>query len=87
MLFLRVTSAVSEVYRLSILAPSFCSCAQRDSVHRVVVSVAISDEFYARTNDRHYLVSTSKFGIGDLGDLPDTLGPARDRKKSELARR
>src|SRR5260221_12390907 len=79
---------LSEVYRFSILASFFlASCAQRDSVHRVVVSVADQEmTVYARNQViGHYLVSTSKFGIGDSRgtyrtpfgglEIPKKIGP------------
>jgi len=76
---------LSEVYRLSILASFFlASCAQRDSVHRVVVSVADQAmNVYARNQViGHYLVSTSKFGIGDSrGTYRTPLGRLEIAKK------
>src|SRR4029077_19108752 len=76
---------LSEVYRLSILTSFFlASCAQRDSVHRVVVSVADQAmNVYARNQViGHYLVSTSKFGIGDSrGTYRTPLGRLEIAKK------
>jgi len=73
------------VYRFSILASFFlASCAQRDSVHRVVVSVADQAmDVYARNQViGHYLVSTSKFGIGDSrGTYRTPLGRLEIAKK------
>src|SRR6201997_5720512 len=76
---------LSAVYRFSILASFFlASCAQRDSVHRVVVSVADQAmDVYARNQViGHYLVSTSKFGIGDSrGTYRTPLGRLEIAKK------
>ncbi len=76
---------LSAVYRFSILASFFlASCVQRDSVHRVVVSVADQAmNVYARNQViGHYLVSTSKFGIGDSrGTYRTPLGRLEIAKK------
>lgn len=76
---------LSAVYRFSILASFFlASCVQQDSVHRVVVSIADQAmDVYARNQVvGHYLVSTSKFGIGDSrGTYRTPLGRLEIAKK------
>jgi L,D-transpeptidase catalytic domain len=76
---------VSAIYRLTILASILlASCVQRDSVHRVVVSIADQAmDVYARNQViGHYLVSTSKFGIGDSqGTYRTPLGRLEIAKK------
>jgi hypothetical protein len=73
------------VYQFSILASFFlASCVQQDSVHRVVVSIADQAmDVYARNQVvGHYLVSTSKFGIGDSrGTYRTPLGRLEIAKK------
>ena len=76
---------LSAVHRLTILASLLlASCVQRDSVHRVVVSIADQAmDVYARNQIiGHYLVSTSKFGIGDSrGTYRTPLGRLEIAKK------
>jgi lipoprotein-anchoring transpeptidase ErfK/SrfK len=76
---------LSAVHRLTILASLLlASCVQRDSVHRVVVSIADQAmDVYARNQViGHYLVSTSKFGIGDSrGTYRTPLGRLEIAKK------
>src|ERR1700747_3860296 len=76
---------LSATQRLSILASLvLTSCVQRDSVHRVVVSVADQAmDVYARNRlIAHYLVSTSKYGIGDSpGTYRTPLGQLEVAKK------
>jgi L,D-transpeptidase catalytic domain len=75
----------TAIHRLSILvALGLVSCVQRDNLHRVVVSVSDQAmDVYAR--DRliaRYLVSTSKFGIGDSrGTYRTPLGHLEIAKK------
>jgi L,D-transpeptidase-like protein len=71
--------------RITVLASLvLASCVQRDQIHRVVVSVA-DQAMDVYTKDRliaHYLVSTSKFGIGDSpGTYRTPLGRLEIAKK------
>jgi L,D-transpeptidase catalytic domain len=76
---------LSAIHRLTILASLvLASCVQRDNVHRVVVSVADQAmDVYAKNRViAHYLVSTSKFGIGDSqGTYRTPLGRLEIAKK------
>jgi L,D-transpeptidase catalytic domain len=76
---------LSATQRLTIFASLvLTSCVQRDHVHRVVVSVADQAmDVYARNRlISHYLVSTSKFGIGDSpGTYRTPLGQLEIAKK------
>jgi hypothetical protein len=59
---------LSAIQQLTVLASLvLAACVQRDDVHRVVVSVADQAmDVYAKNRlIGHYLVSTSKFGMGD----------------------
>jgi hypothetical protein len=83
--FFRVKFAVRGLRRVRILAfLLLASCVQRDRIHRVVVSVADQAmDVYARDQRvSHYLVSTSKFGIGDgSGTYRTPLGRLEVAKK------
>jgi hypothetical protein len=76
---------LSATQRLAVLASLvLASCVQRDHVHRVVVSVADQAmDVYARNRlIAHYLVSTSKFGMGDSpGTYRTPLGQLEIAKK------
>jgi lipoprotein-anchoring transpeptidase ErfK/SrfK len=76
---------LSAIKRFTILATLFLvSCVQRDQTHRVVISVADQAmEVYAKNQMiGHYLVSTSKFGIGDSrGTYRTPLGRLEIAKK------
>ncbi len=76
---------LSAINRFTILAALFlASCVQRDRTHRVVISVADQAmDVYARNQViGHYLVSTSKFGIGDSrGTYRTPLGRLEIAKK------
>ena len=73
------------INRFTILAVLLlASCVQRDQVHRVVISVADQAmDVYAKNQViGHYLVSTSKFGIGDAqGTYRTPLGRLEIAKK------
>jgi lipoprotein-anchoring transpeptidase ErfK/SrfK len=76
---------LSDVRRFTILASLLlASCAQRDDVHRVVVSVA-DQAMVVYAKDRviaQYQVSTSKYGIGDSpGTYQTPLGWLEIAKK------
>jgi lipoprotein-anchoring transpeptidase ErfK/SrfK len=76
---------LSAAHRLTVLASLvLASCVQRDHLHRVVVSVADQAmDVYAKNRlIAHYLVSTSKFGIGDSpGTYRTPLGELEIAKK------
>lgn len=76
---------LSGFNRFTILASLLlASCVQRDQIHRVVISVADQAmDVYARNQViGHYLVSTSKFGIGDnQGTYQTPLGRLEIAKK------
>jgi lipoprotein-anchoring transpeptidase ErfK/SrfK len=76
---------LSALYRFTILVCILlASCVQRDSVHSVVVSIADQAmDVYAKNQViGHYLVSTSKFGIGDSdGTYRTPLGRLEIAKK------
>jgi lipoprotein-anchoring transpeptidase ErfK/SrfK len=59
---------LSAIQQLTVLASLvLAACVQQDNVHRVVVSVADQAmDVYAKNRlIGHYLISTSKYGIGD----------------------
>jgi L,D-transpeptidase catalytic domain len=76
---------LSATQRLTVLAfLLLASCVQRDNVHRVFVSVADQAmDVYAKNRlIGHYLVSTSKFGMGDSpGTYRTPLGRLEVAKK------
>jgi hypothetical protein len=76
---------LSATQRITVLASLvLASCVHRDQVHRVVVSVADQAmDVYARNRlIARYLVSTSKFGIGDSpGTYRTPLGQLEIAKK------
>jgi lipoprotein-anchoring transpeptidase ErfK/SrfK len=76
---------LSTTHRLTILASLvLTSCVQRDHIHRVVVSVADQAmDVYAKNRlIGHYLVSTSKYGVGDSpGTYRTPLGELEVAKK------
>ena len=77
--------AVRGVHRVRILAfLLLASCVQRDRIHRVVVSIAdqAMDVYAQDQRVSHYLVSTSKFGMGDRsGTYRTPLGRLEVAKK------
>jgi L,D-transpeptidase catalytic domain len=80
-----VKYAVRGVHRVRILAfLLLASCVQRDRIHRVVVSIAdqAMDVYAQDQRVSHYLVSTSKFGMGDRsGTYRTPLGRLEVAKK------
>jgi hypothetical protein len=76
---------LSAIHRLTALCILLlASCVHRDRVHRIVISVADQAmDVYAKNHlVCHYLVSTSKFGMGDAsGTYRTPLGHLEIAKK------
>jgi hypothetical protein len=76
---------LSAIHRFTILASLvLASCVSRDGIHRVVISVSdqAMDVYAKERVIGHYLVSTSKFGIGDAqGTYRTPLGRLEIAKK------
>jgi len=78
---MRDRRAIFIVFMLSVL---FSGCVTKDSDHRILISVADqSMELYQKTRlIRRFLVSTSKFGLGDRpGSRETPLGRMQVAKK------